>query len=338
MAAARPVTRLRRVSPADRGWRRVARGRGFSYLDGDRLLDGPDRDRCVQLVIPPAWTDVWICPHDNGHLQAVGTDAAGRRQYLYHPSWRERRDREKYLHMLEFAERLPRARARVRKDAREGDGLQQACALAFSMLDVGAFRIGSDRYTEENGSHGLLTLERRHVRLRDGDLHVSYVGKSGQEQSVVIVDPGVLYGITRLRARRAAPDAKLLAHKTGGRWCDLTTEQFSAYLKDVVADDATAKDFRTWRANVFAAAAFAVTDATTPAARRRAVAGVMRQVADGLGNTPAVARSGYVDPRLVDLFEEGTTVGRELAARWPPRAGAATRPALERAVHDLLAE
>ena len=331
------MTRLRTVSPDQPGWRRQKQGRGFTYLDGSRRLTSGDVERCRSLVIPPAWTDVWICPHANGHLQAVGTDEAGRRQYLYHPDWRLRRDREKFAYMLEFAARLPAARRRVRNDLRgDGAGLDRVCALAFRMLDLGAFRIGSERYAEDNGSYGLLTLERRHVQKAGSGVAFLYLAKSGQERSLKTGDKPLCEALDVLRTRRGPGDQRLLAYKDRGRWHDLGPEQLNAYLKERLGEESSAKDFRTWQANVIAAAALAVRPVETPTAHKKAVAQVMRDVAEFLGNTPAVARSGYVDPRLVDLYEDGRTVDPDLARRQMPEPGRATGAKLEAAVRDLL--
>lgn len=320
------MTRLRTVSADMPGWERRKHGRGFVYLaDGERLTD-EERERCVALAIPPAWTDVWICPLPNGHVQAVGTDEAGRRQYLYHPKWRERQDRAKYAYMLEFADALPRARATVRRHLKDPvESVRHRCALAFRMLDVGAFRIGSERYAEDNGSHGLLTLDREHVRLTATTAEFHYPAKSGQERELVIDDKLVVEALRPLV-------------RGSGRVFDLEPEMLNDYVKERIGDDASAKYFRTWRANVVAAAALALSPAETKTARKRAVAGAMREVADHLGNTPAVARSGYVDPRLVDLYLGGDTIDPDVARRHPPREGRLLSSRIEAAVLDLLGE
>lgn len=331
--------RLRTVSPDMPGWRRQKHGRGFAYLDGTRRLSADEVERCKALVIPPAWSDVWICPHDNGHLQAVGTDDAGRRQYLYHPGWRLRRDRAKFAFMLEFAGRLPSARRRVRRDLhQDGAGLDRVCALAFRMLDLGAFRIGSERYAEDNGSYGLLTLERRHVQKVGSGLSFTYLAKSGQKRSVETQDTSLCQALEVLRARRAPGDQRLLSYRDGRQWSELRPAQLNAYLKEHLGEESSAKDFRTWQSNVIAAAALAVRPAATPTARKRAIAETMRATAEYLGNTPAVARSGYVDPRLVELYERGSTVDPLLARRQMPHAGRANGAKLEAAVLSVLAD
>lgn len=280
---------------------------------------------------------MWICPAENGHLQAVGVDDSGRRQYLYHPVWLERQDRQKYDLMSGFAGRLPAARRRVSRDLGQDDmSLDRALATAFRLLDVGAFRIGSDRYADENGSYGLLTLERRHLHGSGGALIFEYVANSGQERSLEINDTGLRVSLEVMRRRRGSPDQRLLAYKEANDWHDLVPEQVNAYIKERTGDNSSAKDFRTWHANVVAAAALAQEDRRTKAARKRAVASAMQEVADFLGNTPAIARTGYVDPRLVDLFEDGTTIDPDLAHRRMPQTGRPLNPSLEQAVLALL--
>jgi DNA topoisomerase IB len=307
---------LRRTSPDQPGWTRRAAGRGFVYLDehGDRL-SAEDAQRAKDLVIPPAWKDVWISPYPNGHLQAVGTDDAGRRQYLYHPFWVEQRNAAKHDRVLKFGKRLPKVRERLREDLGTEELSQaQACAVAVKMLDLGCFRIGNDVYAEEYGSFGLTTLERRHVR-REGDVLVfEFTGKSGIDHHVEIADPTVIEAIERMRRRRTSKDPSLLVFRNGRGWRSLTPQDVNGYVREVSGMDATAKDFRTWHGTVLAAAALGASAerATTKTARKRAVAAAMREVSDFLGNTPALARSAYVDPRVIDAFEEGKTIAPAL--------------------------
>ncbi len=289
--------------------------------------------RVKELVIPPAWTDVWICPLPNGHLQAVGTDAAGRRQYLYHPDWRVQRDVEKYEHMEQFAKALIRHRGRARRDLAGGElDLTTVAAATFGLLDLGMFRIGSDRYADDNGSYGLTTLEKSHVRPHGRGLEFSYVAKSGQEVEVTVRDARVVEVMSRLRARRSGGD-RLLSYRIGRSWRPLTAEDVNAYVRETLEGDFTAKDFRTWRANVVAAWSMAGADAHTPTARKRSVAAAMRVVSEHLGNTPAVARSSYVDPRVIDLFEDGITVPGSYRG---VRPGAAVNRTLEKSVLRML--
>lgn len=305
------MPRTRRSSPDQPGWTRRRAGRGFVYLDQDGArLPEDDAQRVRDLVIPPAWTDVWVCPWPNGHLQAVGTDDAGRRQYLYHPDWRARRDAEKFDRMLRFGKALARARELVVADlGREGMPLERACAAAVRLLDLGYFRIGNDVYADEHGSFGLTTLERRHVRRRQDRLVFSFVGKSGVEHEIEIDDAVVIEAIEVMRRRRGE-DLRLLSYKDGRSWRSVLPDLVNAYVRESTGLEATAKDFRTWHATVLAAAALAETPepGETRTSRKRAVAGAMREVASFLGNTPALARSSYVDPRVVEAYEAGRTI------------------------------
>lgn len=327
------MVRLRRVTASMPGWTRVRHGRGFRYLDQERVaLPDVDVERCKALVIPPAWEKVWICPLPNGHLQAVGTDDAGRRQYLYHPAWRERRDAEKFVHMEAFATALLKARTAVRDEVGTDAGVRSASALAFSLLDLGVFRIGSDRYSEENGSYGLTTVEKSHVR-RDGDaLTFAYVAKSGQDLEVSVRDERLIDALEPMRRRRSGGDV-LLAYRTGRTWSALGATAVNEYVKEVLGEEFSAKDFRTWRGTVVAAHALSDSDASTKTARKKSVAAAMREVASHLGNTPAVARSSYVDPRVVDLFQDGVVVAGGHRAIEP---GAPVSRTLERQVLQLL--
>jgi DNA topoisomerase IB len=332
------MPRLRNSSPDDRGWTRRRAGKGFVYLDehGERLPD-EDAQRARDLVIPPAWTDVWICRWANGHLQAVGTDVAGRRQYLYHPAWRTQRDAAKHARVLDFGRILSKAREQVLVDlGTEGMSQDRACAVAVRLLDLGYFRIGNDVYAEENGSFGLTTLQRQHVRKQGSAMVFSFTGKSGIEHSITIDDPATVQAIELMRRRRGPADEELLAWKEGRRWRDLDSAQVNDYVRRTTGLDATAKDFRTWHATVIAAASLAETDepGDTRASRKRAEVAAMKEVAEFLGNTPALARSSYVDPRVVEAYEEGRTI------RAATRRRAATpderQTILERAVLRLL--
>jgi DNA topoisomerase IB len=326
------------VSPNEPGWTRRRAGRGFVYLDeaGHRLA-AEDIARVKALVIPPAWNDVWISSAPNGHIQAVGTDAAGRRQYIYHAEWRRKRDELKFDRVLRMAKRLPRARVSFAEDLeREGMPREKVLAAAVRLIDVGYFRIGSDVYADENGSYGLTTLERRHVRRRGQCAVFSFVGKSGIEHEVIVDDSELCALVHKLRQRRGG-NHRLLAYKQAGRWRSVQAEDVNAYLQDVFDDEVTAKDFRTWHATVIAAAALADDHVPrdTAAKRRKAVRAAVVEVAEFLGNTPAIARNSYVDPRVIDLYEGGTTIAGVLqrASKDPQRR----QEQLERAVLRMLA-
>ena len=268
-----------------------------------------DVQRVKDLVIPPAWTDVWICPDEKGHLQAVGTDDAGRTQYLYHPAWREKQDSAKFDRVLDMARRLPGVRRKLRR-ALTGPptGRDQVLAVAVRLVDLGCFRLGSEASAEESGSYGLTTLERRHVRRDGKDLVFSFVGKSGIEQEVRVDDPAVRRVVEAVtRGRRAS--AHLLATKEKGRWRALEPGDVNDYIRGLFGMDVTAKDFRTWHATVTVAAALAATErAATKRGRATQVREAVVEAAELLGNTPSVARSSYVDPRVVDRFEAGQTM------------------------------
>lgn len=333
--------RLRTVSPSGKGFTRRRSGKGFVYLDGDGArLTADHVARIKALVIPPAWNNLWISNHPNGHIQAVGTDARGRRQYLYHPEWRVKRDLAKHDRVLAVARRLPAARERVADDlASEGMPLERALATAFRLLDLGYFRIGSDSYASENGSYGLTTLERRHVHRRGDRLAFEFVAKSGVNQHIEIDDQPVLRSVETMR-RRGGRDDILLAYKAKRTWSRIAASDVNAYLKDLLGDEMSAKDFRTWHGTVHAAAALAVRPpAPSVTARKKAIAAAMREVADHLGNTPTVARASYVDGRVIDLYEDGRTISAALARiqKWPPEHPQ-RQTSLERAVLRLLAD
>lgn len=327
------MVRLRRVSASMAGWSRVRHGRGFRYLDtAGTTLETVDVDRCKKLVIPPAWTEVWICPVENGHLQAVGTDDAGRRQYLYHPSWRERRDAEKYAHMERFARSLLKNRLAARRDIGAELDLRTVAATTFCLLDLGMFRVGSDRYTEENGSYGLTTITKDHVIPDGKGFAFAYTAKSGQDLEVTVRDERVCAVLERLRRRRGGGE-ELLAFRDGRRWRDFAASDVNAYVKELLGEEFSAKDFRTWRGTVIAARALSTADASTTTARKRSVAAAMREVGEHLGNTPSIARASYVDPRVVDLFQDGITVA---AGHRRVAPGSQVSRTLERQVLTLL--
>jgi DNA topoisomerase IB len=308
--------RLRRVSSDTPGIVRLRHGRGFRYVDllGRPVRDAETRRRIRALAIPPAWTDVWICPDPLGHLQAVGTDAAGRRQYRYHDAWRARRDGEKFDRMLAFARALPALRERVAEDLAKPDvPRERVLAGAVRLLDQASFRVGSESYARDNGSFGLATLRKDHVHLRDGAAVFDFTAKSGKRLVQEVVDPDVLPLIRTLKRRRSG-GPELLAYREGRVWRDVRAADVNAYVKQIGGDGYSAKDFRTWHGTVVAAVALALAEGerTSVTSRRRQVSAAIREVAEFLGNTPPVARSSYVDPRVIDRFEEGVTIGPAL--------------------------
>jgi DNA topoisomerase I len=333
------MVRLRTVRPASKGWTRRRVGRGFTYVDDTGAKISPsDVERIKSLAIPPAWENVWICPVPNGHIQAVGVDSAGRKQYLYHPDWRTKRDAMKFDRVLEVARELSRTRASVLEHlALPGMPLERAAATAVRLLDLGYFRIGSDAYTDENGSFGLTTLERRHVTRRKGRLILTFTGKSGVDHCIEIDDPRCIDAVETMRRRRS-PEPRLMAYQVDRRWQPLDASRVNDYLRTSTGGDMTAKDFRTWHATVIAAAALASSEepGTTRASRKRAEVAAMKEVAEFLGNTPALARASYVDPRVVDAYEEGNTIAA--AVRRKAATPAERQTILERAVLKLLKE
>jgi len=302
--------RLRHSNASGRGYRRVAAGKGFSYrdLDGSTLPPGPVRDRLESIGIPPAWTDVWIAPFENGHIQATGLDSVGRRQYIYHPAWRERKDRVKFDRALQLAESLPTARRMVTMDLRsDGVTRQRVLAAAFRMLDSGSLRVGSERYTNENGSRGLATLLCAHVQVRKDRVQLSFPAKSGKNWDSEIFDAD-LAALVRVLKRRGG-NARLLAYKDGRTWHPVTSADINGYVKERTGSDFTAKDFRTLHGTVAAAVSLARSGPQKKvAARKGAVSVAMQEAAAVLGNTPSIARKSYVDPRMLDHFAAGETI------------------------------
>jgi DNA topoisomerase-1 len=310
-AGARPrAVRLRRSNTSGPGYARRRSGRGFSYLDAAGLViaDPELRARFTALAIPPAWKDVWIAPHANGHIQATGVDAAGRRQYLYHPDWRLKQDRVKFARALELAESLPRARGYVTRCLRQpGATRERALAAAFRILDSGALRIGSDRYAEENGSHGLTTLQRSHVSVDGDTVHFAFPAKSGQSWQSSLTDPDVAAFVRD--SPDDSPDAPFLAWDDHGEPRTISAAEVNEFIKAHTGGAFTAKDFRTLRGTVAAAVSLARNGPeTTKRARARALSEAMQAAAAVLGNTPTIARISYVDPRVVDAFTAGETI------------------------------
>lgn len=339
------MPRLRRVDCSEPGIRRRRAGKGFTYVDADgrKVTDAETLARISQLAIPPAWTDVWICPHPRGHIQAVGIDAKGRKQYRYHDVWRERRDREKFEHMLEFAAALPRIR-RVTAEHLAQDGLtrDRVLACAVRLLDLGFFRIGTEGYAEENQTYGLATMRKKHVSVDGDTITFDYTAKSGKRRIQSVADPDVVEVVRELKERKGG-GYELLAHHDHERgWVDIKSADVNAYIKAITDGDFSAKDFRTWSATVLAAVALAVSRqvAASRTARKRAIARAMKEVSEYLGNTPAVCRSSYVDPRVVDRYTAGATVLDALSALDEDTGlgGLTTHGAIEKAVLDLLTD
>lgn len=330
--------RLRRSVVTGPGLRRVRRGKGFSYHDdnGETVTDSATIDRINALVIPPAWKKVWICPQHNGHIQAVGTDAAGRRQYLYHQQWQEERNEEKFDRVLQMSAALPEMRRQVAADlAGRGWRRDRVLALALHLLDLGYFRAGGEQYAEENNSFGIATLLCEHVTLKKEAVEFDYPAKSGVRRTLVIDDPEVVKSVRALMRHPDRPD-RLLACRDADGWAEIHSDDLNARFKELVGADYSVKDLRTWHGTVLAAAAFV--DADPPVNKtviKRVESAVFKEVSGALGNTPAVARASYVDPRVVTGYESGLTIAA--AAKRAERAEPVERQAiLERSTARLI--
>jgi DNA topoisomerase-1 len=318
------MSRLRRSDCHGPGIKRVRRGRGFAYrwTSGEPVSDEATLARIASLAIPPAWQEVWICPWPHGHIQAVGTDSAGRRQYRYHDAWRVLRDRQKFDRVLEFGRALPELRGSVNADLElEGLERRRVLAVAVRLLDLGFFRIGGEQYALENETFGVATLQRRHVKLSGGQLVFDYPAKGSIERVVTVSDPKAFALVSKLRRRRGGGD-QLLEYKSGARFVPIRSDDVNAYIREATGADHTAKDFRTWAATVLAAvemAKIASARAVGPkgpdhskGADKRAIAAAVKRVSEYLGNTPAVCRNSYIDPKVIDRFEGGETISTVL--------------------------
>lgn len=331
--------RLRRSVVRGPGIRRLRRGKGFSYEDqnGVPITDAATLERIKGLVIPPAWKNVWICPHPNGHIQAVGTDAAGRRQYLYHQQWQEDRNEEKFDRVLEMSAALPDMRRRIAADLRSrGLGRDRVLALAVHLLDLGYFRAGGEQYAEEHNSYGIATLLCEHVQLQRQAVEFDYPAKSGVRRTLLVDDAEVVRSVRALmRGRRRSE--RLLVCRNGSDQIDLRAEDLNERFKELVGDDYTVKDLRTWHGTVLGAAAFV--DADPPVNKttiKRVESAVMKEVAEELGNTPAVARASYVDPRVVEGYEAGLTIAAGARRAKRTRDPAARQAILESSTARLI--
>jgi DNA topoisomerase I len=319
--------RLRSSDLSKPGITRKRRGKGFSYYapDGELLADEKALERIKDLVIPPAWRKVWICPRPNGHIQAVGTDAAGRRQYLYHQTWQEERVK------------LPAYREQVAKDlAGRGLSRDRVLALALHLFDRGYFRAGGDQYAEENESYGLATLLCDHVKVSGDVVQFDYPAKSGVRRTLEIED-GDVARVIRSRLRDVGCGGRLLSHLTDDQWTDLRADDLNARFKELVGADYSVKDLRTWHGTVLAAEAFV--DADPPVSKKvikRVESAVMKEVSGALGNTPAVARASYVDPRVVKGYETGRTVAAAVKRAERTRFTAQRQAIVEKATRTLI--
>jgi DNA topoisomerase-1 len=297
------------VRGGELGLRRERRDTGWMIVDADGNLvtEAETLERAQSLRIPPAWTDVWIAASADAHLQATGLDTKGRRQYLYHPLWRARRDAEKFDDMLNFAGRLPAVRSTaqgflsLKRPERD-----RTLALAIRLLDIGLFRVGWDRYARDNGHVGLTTLRREHVKLRGAEVRFDFVAKSGKRRRMTVRDPESVDLLGTLKRRRGLPP-ELLAYRSGRGWHRIHAPDVNNALRTWSGGAYSAKEFRTWAATVLAAVSLAREHASGKGGPR-AVSRAVREVSVALGNTPAVARASYIDPRVIELFDAGSVV------------------------------
>ncbi|TDO34686.1 DNA topoisomerase IB [Kribbella sp. VKM Ac-2527] len=332
--------RLRRSNPDRPGLTRRRRGKGFSYLDADggRVTDPETLDRIRTLAIPPAWEDVWICPYPNGHIQAVGTDDAGRRQYLYHDDWRAEQDADKHDRVRRLARRLPAFRAQVDRDlCGKGLGPDRVLAVALRMLDHGVFRTGNSEYAEDYGSRGAATLLRDDVRIKRGKLVFDFTAKGGVDRVIELEDDKLAVAVGALkRSRHHSP--LLLVYTDRSGWHEIDAGLINERFHELVGNGYTVKDLRTWNATVHAAVALAKEDPpTTKKALKSSVRTMLGDVSDHLGNTPSVARSSYVDPRVITQFEQGRTIAPAISRTGSDDLGSEkVRERLERSVARLL--
>jgi DNA topoisomerase-1 len=303
--------RLRRADCSEPGIRRRRRGRGFSYEDptGEAIEDEETLGRIRQLAIPPAWKEVWICSNPFGHIQATGYDEAGRKQYLYHERWQQRQAERKFELVREFAIKLPKLRRAVSADLRrQGMPRERALACGIRLLDLGFFRVGSEVYAEENESFGLATVRREHVMIKRSEVVFDFPAKSGQRRIQSIRDAAARRALEAMYRRRSGPE-DLLAYRAGGEWVDVRSDDINAYIHEHLGEEFSAKDFRTWHGTVLAAVALAGEEKPrSEAAAKRAIAGAVKQVSEALGNTPAVCRASYIDPRVLDRYRDGATI------------------------------
>jgi DNA topoisomerase-1 len=308
-----PVGGLRYASDREAGIRRLRAGKGFSYVDagGKPVRDRETLARIRHLAIPPAWSDVWICPDERGHLQATGRDARGRKQYRYHERWREKRDGQKFEHMIEFGHALPDIRARVKRDL-DQPGLPRTKVLAaiVALLERTCIRVGNERYAEDNDSFGLTTLRNRHVKVNGTRIEFQFKGKGGKFHRIALDDDPRLARI--VRRCRDLPGQELFQYldEETGETQSVGSADVNEYLKEITGRDVTAKDFRTWNGTVYVANMLRECEREIGLTH---VAAAVREAAQRLGNTPAICRKSYVHPKVLD------------PATWAERAKAVKR-------------
>ena len=316
---------LRYVSDAKPGITRKRSGKGFRYVgpDGKAVRDAATLERVRALALPPAYTDVWICPDPRGHIQATGRDAKGRKQYRYHPEWRICRDETKYDRMIAFADALPKIRRRTNADlAKPGLSRERVLATVVQLLEKSLIRVGNDEYAKKNRSFGLTTMRNKHVEVKGSTVKFEFKGKSGVRHSVDVNDKRLARVV---RACQELPGQELFEYfDEDGTRCDVDSGDVNAYLKDITGRDFTAKDFRTWAGTVLACTALQEFDPyESQAQAKKNVVQAIEAVAGVLGNTRAVCRKSYIHPAILDSYMDGTML--ETLSR---KAGAAVRKRL----------
>jgi DNA topoisomerase-1 len=294
------------VTDEDLGIRRERKGDAFEYFNarGERIKDEATLERIRKLAIPPAYVDVWICPKANGHLQATGRDARGRKQYRYHPQFREVRETTKYEHMLEFARALPAIRAKLAEHmALRGLPREKVLATVVHLLETTLIRVGNDDYAKENKSYGLTTLRNPHVKIEGSELRFQFKGKSGKSWRLQVKDRRIARIV---RACQELPGQRLFQYQDGEELREVTSADVNAYLKEITGRDITAKDFRTWAGTVLAALALREFEAVdTQASQKKNIRAAIERVSARLGNTPTICRKCYVHPEVLNAYVEG---------------------------------
>ncbi len=332
------MKRLKRSDCSRTGITRRRAGKGFIYLDaeGERVTDEEVVDRIKALAIPPAWQEAWICPYDNGHIQATGIDDAGRKQYLYHEKWSHQRSMAKFDQMLDFSRKLPAIRNAVAQDLSGEDiSRERVIACAVRLMDLGFLRIGSEQYAEENSTYGVATILRSHVTLVDDDgVRFEYSAKGSQDRIQDVHDPEVRQVSEAMLRRRSGPD-DFLAYKDGRRWVDVLSGDINEYIQEHAGDLSSAKDFRTWNGTVLAAVELGLGGMPdSKRGRERRIREAIEAVSQKLGNTPAVCRGSYIDPRLLDHFRNGHRI--DVPNGWEVGSSPPVRSRIEKRVRDLI--
>jgi DNA topoisomerase I len=296
--------------PRRGGWTRTGRRRPFRYFDarGNRIKDANVLERLESLAIPPAWRDVWISPRASAKLQATGIDSAGRVQYLYHPDFRAQREREKFDRLIRFAEHLPELRASMAEHMELEDlAPERICAVALRLINLGWFRVGSERYARTSRTYGITTLRKRHAKVRGSRVTLSFRGKGSLHVRAAVVDTELAAAMRELLALDGG--SRLFRYRRNGDLCPLTAERLNDYIAAHMGEEFTAKDFRTWGGTLIAAIGLAergVQETVTES--KRCVVAVVKRVAEQLGNTPAVARSSYISPAVIEQYMDGRTI------------------------------